>query len=69
MDILQSLFSLWTSNRSPADREKIKSLLPEQFTEYCEQIERRAFDVGFKTAIQLCQQLEQTEEIYKEDKP
>lgn len=40
----------------------------EQFTsllsEYCEKLERQAFDVGFKTAVQLWQQLDNTEEIY-----
>ena len=50
-------------------RAKKNGTVSEWVTEYCEQIERRAFDVGFKTAIQLWQQLEQIEEIYKEDKP
>ena len=36
----------------------------EQFTsllfEYCEKLERQAFDVGFKTAVQLWNQLDNT---------
>ena len=77
MDILQTLFSLWTGNRCTTDQkhsvtEAIKKHVPEdqqeQFTsllsEYCEKLERQAFDVGFKTAVQLWQQLDNTEEIY-----
>ena len=77
MDILQTLFSLWTGNRCTLDQkhsgtEAIKKHVPEdqqeQFTsllsEYCEKLERQAFDVGFKTAVQLWQQLDNTEEIY-----
>lgn len=77
MDILQALFSLWTGNRCRPNQpesitEAIKKLIPEdqqeQFTsllsEYCEKLERQAFDVGFKTAVQLWQQLDNTEEIY-----
>ena len=77
MDILQTLFSLWTGNRYTPDQkhsvtEAIKKHVPEdqqeQFTsllsEYCEKLERQAFDVGFKTAVQLWQQLDNTEEIY-----
>mgnify|MGYP000134712164 CR=1 FL=1 len=33
-------------------------------TAYCDKRERQAFDVGFKAAAQLCQQLNNTEEIY-----
>ena len=77
MSILQTLFSLWTGNRCTPDQkdsvtEAIKKLIPEdqqeQFSsllsEYCEKLERQAFDVGFKTAVQLWQQLDNTEEIY-----
>lgn len=77
MYILQTLFSLWTGNRCTPDQkysvtEAIKKHVPEdqqeQFTsllsEYCEKLERQAFDVGFKTAVQLWQQLDNTEEIY-----
>ena len=77
MDILQALFSLWTGNRYTPEQHKpvtdaIKRLIPEdqqdQFTAlltaYCNKRERQAFDVGFKAAAQLCQQLNNTEEIY-----
>ena len=77
MDVLQTLFSLWTGNRCTPEQkdsvtEVIKKHIPEdqqeQFTsllsEYCEKLERQAFDVGFKTAVQLWQQLDNTEEIY-----
>lgn len=77
MDILQTLFSLWTGNRCTPDQkhsltEAIKKHVPEdqqeQFasllSEYCEKLERQAFDVGFKTAVQFWQQLDNTEEIY-----
>lgn len=73
MDILQALFSLWTGNRCRPNQpesitEAIKKLIPEdqqeQFTsllsEYCENNERQAFDVGFKTAVQLWNQLDNT---------
>ncbi len=76
MDVLQTLFSLWTGNRCTPDQkdsvtEPIKKLMPEdqqeQFSsllsEYCEKLERQAFDVGFKTAVQLWQQLDNTAEI------
>lgn len=76
MDILQSLFSLWTGNRCRPDQpeaitEAIKKLIPEDQQEhfstllnaYCESLERQAFDVGFKTAVQLWQQLENIEDI------
>ena len=76
MDILQALFSLWTGNRCRPNQpesitEAIKKLIPEDQQEYfftllntyCENFERQAFDVGFKTAVQLWQQLENTEDI------
>ncbi|MEO2699259.1 hypothetical protein [Blautia wexlerae] len=77
MDILQALFSLWTGNRCTPEQpepvtDALKHLIPEdqqdQFTTlltaYCDKRERQAFDVGFKAAAQLCQQLNNTEEIY-----
>lgn len=77
LDILQALFSLWAGNRCTPEQpepvtDAIKHLIPEdqqdQFTTlltaYCDKRERQAFDVGFKTAAQLCQQLNNTEEIY-----
>ncbi|MFR4684422.1 MAG: hypothetical protein ACLT9M_19205 [Anaerobutyricum hallii] len=77
LDILQALFSLWTGNRCTPEQpepvtDALKHLIPEdqqdQFTTlltaYCDKRERQAFDVGFKAAAQLCQQLNNTEEIY-----
>ena len=68
MDVLQVLFSLWTGNRCTAGLpEAIEKLTAEEQQEiraYCENNERQAFDVGFKAAAQLCQQLNNTEEIY-----
>lgn len=77
MDVLQTLFSLWTGNRCTPDQkdsvtEAITKHIPEDqqeefaslISEYCEKLERQAFDVGFKTAVQLWNQLDSTEEIY-----
>ena len=67
-DVLQTLYSLWTGNRETAELpEAIEKLTAEEQQEirvYCENLERQAFDVGFKTAVQLWQQLDNTEEIY-----
>ena len=56
MDVLQVLFSLWTGNRCTAGLpEAIEKLTAEEQQEiraYCENNERQAFDVGFKTAVQ-----------------
>ena len=72
LDILQALFSLWTGNRCTPEQPEPVTDAPEdqqdQFTTlltaYCDKRERQAFDVGFKAAAQLCQQLNNTEEIY-----
>lgn len=50
MDVLQVLYSLWTSNREPTSKD-------------ADERERQAFDAGFKTATQLCRQLEDMGEI------
>lgn len=50
MDVLQVLYSLWTSNRELSPKD-------------VDERERQAFDVGFKTAMQLCRQLEDMGEI------
>lgn len=50
MDVLQILYSLWTSNRELTSKD-------------ADERERQAFDVGFKTAMQLCRQLEDMGEI------
>lgn len=64
MDVLQVLFSLWTGNRCTTGQpESIKKLTAEEQHEiraYCENNERQAFDVGFKTAVQLWNQLDNT---------
>lgn len=68
MDVLQVLFSLWTGNRCtaglPEAIEKLTAEEQQEIREHCQNIERQAFDVGFKTAVQLWQQLDSTEEIY-----
>lgn len=69
MDVLQVLFSLWTGNRYAAGLpEAIEKLTAEEQQEiraYCENTERQAFDVGFKTAVQLWNQLDNTGGIMK----
>ena len=69
MDVLQVLFSLWTGNRCTTGQpESIKKLTAEEQQEiraYCENNERQAFDVGFKTAVQLSNQLDNTGGIMK----
>lgn len=68
MDVLQALYSLWTGNRCTAELpetiEKLTEEEQQEIREYCQNIERQAFDVGFKTAVQLWNQLDSTEEIY-----
>ena len=63
-DVLQTLYSLWTGNRETAELpEAIEKLTAEEQQEiraYCENNERQAFDVGFKTAVQLWNQLDNT---------
>ena len=70
MDVLQVLFSLWTGNRCTTEQpESIKKLTAEEQHEiraYCENNERQAFDVGFKTAVQLWNQLDIQEESWNE---
>ena len=70
MDVLQVLFSLWTGNRCTTGQpESIKKLTAEEQHEiraYCENNERQAFDVGFKTAVQLWNQLDIQEESWNE---
>ena len=68
-DVLQTLYSLWTGNRETAELpEAIEKLTAEEQQEiraYCEDTERQAFDVGFKTAVQLWNQLDNTGGIIK----
>lgn len=67
MDVLQALYSLWTGNRGTAELpeaiEKLTAEEQQEIREHCQNIERQAFDVGFKTAVQLWNQLDSTEEI------
>ena len=68
-DVLQPLYSLWTGNRGTVELpEAIEKLTVEEQQEiraYCENTERQAFDVGFKTAVQLWNQLDNTGGIMK----
>ena len=62
MDMIQSLYSLWTSSRTPLPETKVSQLLPDkeaqrQLCTYVEEAEKRAFAVGFKAALGLVQQL------------
>ena len=69
MDVLQVLFSLWTGNRCttgvPEAIEKLTAEEQQEIRVYCENTERQAFDVGFKTAVQLWNQLDNTGGIMK----
>lgn len=68
MDIMQSLYSLWASSRTPSQETKVSQLLPDkelqtQLHAYIEEAEKRAFAVGFKAALGLVQQLDGVEDI------
>lgn len=68
MDIMQSLYSLWASSRTPLPETKVSQLLPDreaqrQLCTYVEEAEKRAFAVGFKAALGLVQQLDGIEDI------
>lgn len=68
MDMIQSLYSLWTSSRTPLQETKVSQLLPDkelqtQLHAYIEEAEKRAFAVGFKAALGLVQQLDDIEDI------
>ena len=68
MDIMQSLYSLWASSRTPLPETKVSQLLPDreaqrQLYTYVEEAEKRAFTVGFKAALELVQQLDGVEDI------
>ncbi|NSF38544.1 hypothetical protein [Blautia wexlerae] len=68
MDIMQSLYSLWASSRTPSQETKVSQLLPDkeaqrQLCTYVEEAEKRAFAVGFKAALGLVQQLDGVEDI------
>ena len=68
MDIMQSLYSLWASSRTPLPETKVSQLLPDreaqrQLCTYVEEAEKRAFAVGFKAALGLVRQLEAIEDV------
>lgn len=68
MDIMQNLYSLWASSRTPLPETKVSQLLPDreaqrQLCTYVEEAEKRAFAVGFKAALGLVQQLDSVEDI------
>lgn len=68
MDMIQSLYSLWASSRTPLPETKVSQLLPDkeaqrQLCTYVEEAEKRAFAVGFKAALGLVRQLEAIEDI------
>ncbi|RHT13213.1 hypothetical protein DW884_02545 [Ruminococcus sp. AM40-10AC] len=68
MDMMQSLYSLWASSRTPSQETKVSQLLPDreaqrQLCTYVEEAEKRAFAVGFKAALGLVRQLEAIEDI------
>lgn len=68
MDMIQSLYSLWASSRTPLPETKVSQLLPDkelqtQLHAYIEEAEKRAFSVGFKAALELVQQLDSVEDI------
>lgn len=66
--MIQSLYSLWASSRTPLPETKVSQLLPDkelqtQLHAYIEEAEKRAFAVGFKAALGLVQQLDDIEDI------
>ena len=68
MDMIQSLYSLWASSRTPLPETKVSQLLPDkelqtQLHAYIEEAEKRAFSVGFKAALELVRQLDGVEDI------
>ena len=68
MDVMQTLYSLWVSDRSSLPVTELDRLLPNkelqtQLHAYIEEAEKRAFSVGFKAALELVRQLEAIEDI------
>ena len=57
MSVLQVLYSLWQSERTPEERVNMVRLLPESISrevlEAVESAEKQAFSVGFKCAMEL----------------
>ena len=61
MSVLQVLYSLWQSERTPEERVNMARLLPESISkevlEAVESAEKQAFSVGFKSAMELMEEL------------
>lgn len=62
MEVLNDLFSLWQSERTPEERANMARLLPESISkEVLEAVEsaekQQAFSVGFKCAMELMEEL------------
>ena len=63
MSVLQVLYSLWQSERTPDERTELARLLPDETTlkevyELLESSEKQAFFIGFRIALELAQELE-----------
>lgn len=63
MEVLNDLFSLWQSERTPEERANMARLLPDQekqgeALELVEHAEKQAFSTGFKIALELVKELE-----------
>ena len=61
MSVLQVLYSLWQSERTPEERVNMARLLPDSISkevhEAVESAEKQAFSVGFKCAMELMEEL------------
>lgn len=63
MEVLNDLFSLWQSERTPDERTELARLLPDETTlkevyELLESSEKQAFFIGFRIALELAKELE-----------
>lgn len=63
MKVLNDLFSLWQSERTPDERTELARLLPDETTlkevyELLESSEKQAFFIGFRIALELAKELE-----------
>lgn len=63
MSVLQVLYSLWQSERTPDERTELARLLPDETTlkevyELLESSEKQAFFIGFRIALELSKELE-----------
>lgn len=63
MKVLNDLFSLWQSERTPDERTELARLLPDETTlkevyELLESSEKQAFFIGFRITLELAKELE-----------